>query len=279
MSRLILAVTCLAAAMPAAATTSISTAAFGLRSTVRAINLVGIDVGPLAHVSGSTSPGYSLNGQLASHSSQTGLGINGLTSTGLALGTGLINTAVAANGTAPADTSSGNASAIVDNFSLGLVTTTLGIPTTIISLSASQLRSQTMVERIGNASNLVGSSQFSNLSLGVAGLNILTLGNNAMVGANHVAYNLAGLSIVMNEQVRTGVLGGVERLITNAMRISFNNYLVGGRTLTGDVIIAQSDGQMLIETAEPIPEPATWLQFIAGFGLIGLVSRRRAAVA
>ncbi|OYQ24728.1 hypothetical protein CHU93_15325 [Sandarakinorhabdus cyanobacteriorum] len=292
---LLLAVLLVATAGSAQATTSITTSAFGLHNTVRALGVAGADVGPLAEVSGTTSPGYAVTGEVLSHSSQTGLGVafgdtsapgratsfdlGPLVSTSLNLSAGLIATAANANGTTPLDTSSGDASAVVNNFNLGLVTTTFGTDVPIITLSATQLRSQTQVQRTGITSSLSGSSEFTNLSLAVDGFSIITLGSNASVAANHVVYNLGGLSIVMNEQVSTGVLGGIERFVTNAMRISFNNYLVGGQSLSGDVIIAQSAGQMLIDPGAVVPEPATWLQMILGFGLVGLLARRKLRVA
>lgn len=265
------AVLCLPA-LPAAALTTISSSAFGLSSNVKVINTVGVTVGPVAGVSGTTSPGYTLSGGVASVNSSVGLGVVSLVTAGLQLGTGVINTAASANGTTPVDTSTGSGSAVVNNLGINLFTSLFGVPTTALGLTATTLQSQTQVVRIGDAATLLGQSQFSNLSLSVLGLNVLSLGANATVAPNFLAYDLLGLRILLNEQQLSTDGNGVQTLLTNALRINFNNFLLGGRTLTGDVIVSQSVASIDIDA---VPEPAAWVQLIAGFGALGLVLRRR----
>lgn len=257
---------------PATAATVISSSAFGLSSTVKVINTVGVTVGPIGAVSGTTPPGYANIGGVASANATVDLGVVSLVSAGLQLGTGVIATSASANGTTPADTSAGSASADVDDLNLRLFTSVLGVSTTTLGLTADVLRSQTQVVRIGQSATLLGQSSFSNLSLSLFGLPLLALGADAQVAPNFVVYDLAGLRILLNEQVASTDSNGVQRLLTNAMRISFDNFLLSGRALTGDVIISQSVASIGIDA---VPEPAAWTQLIAGFGVLGLALRRR----
>ncbi|WP_197042155.1 PEPxxWA-CTERM sorting domain-containing protein [Sandarakinorhabdus oryzae] len=261
-------------ALPASATTSITSAAFGLSSTVKVINTVGVTVGPVGAVAGATAPGYAVTGNVASLNTVVDLGVVALVSAGLRLRTGVISTAASANGTTPADTTSGDASALVNNLNISLFTTAIGSPVTALGLTATSLNSQTQVVRIGNATTLQGQSTFSNLALSVLGVPILSLGANATVAPNFLAYDLAGLRILLNEQISGTGPGGVQTLLTNALHISFNNFLLGGRALTGDIIVSQSQASI---SFDPVPEPAAWTQLIAGFGLAGVALRRRRA--
>ena len=269
---LIIGAALLGSAGAAQATVEIATTARGLFSNVRAVGQPLTVVGPLASVSGRTSPGYALSNSLASLATSVGLGtVAGVTAT-LGLNSGAIATAADANGTTPANTTSGSASATVNNLDIGLVTTLLGIPTTVLSLTASQVQSVTSATLSGGLVSLTGQSSFTNLNLNVAGLPILSLGSNAQVAPNFVAYNLNGLTITLNQQ-SASLFDNTRVLITNAIGISFTNYLLDGRSLTGSITVGQSIAEFVGDA--PVPEPASWLQLLAGFGLTGLALRRR----
>lgn len=264
----------LCAAVPAAGATTISTGAYGVFSDVRVLNTVGVTVGPVAAVSGTTAPGYNIDGSVAAVASTVDLGILSLVSAGLQIGTGVILSNASANGTTPLDTSSGSSLVVVDDLAVSLFTRLLGITTTTLGLGADTITSQTQVVRIGEINTLTGQSILSNLNLTVLGIPTLSLGANAQVGPNFVAYDLLGLTVVLNEQIAT-TSGNTQSLVTNAIRIGFNDFLLGGRTLTGNLIIGQSRASITAMPTIAVPEPGVWLQMIAGFGLTGLLVRRR----
>lgn len=256
----------------AIATVEIATTARGLFSNVRAVGQPLTVVGPIASVSGRTAPGYSLTGGVASLSAPVTLGTVSLVTAGLSLTNGVITTAASANGTTPADTSSGSASALVNNLGISLFTSVLGVQTPVLSLTAAQVQSQTSVNLVGQVATLAGQSSFTNLNLAVGGLPILSLGSNAQVAPNFVAYNQNGLTITLNQQ-SASLFDNTRVLITNAIGISFANYLLGGSTLNGTITVGQSIAEISADT--PVPEPATWLQLLAGFVLVGTLARRQ----
>lgn len=252
----------------AAATTSIATSAQGLSSNV------GSGIAPVAAVAGNTAPGYALSGGIASHASLTDLGSSGGTSLFLALNTGAIATSASADGTTPADTSSGSAASALNSVVLALVTTSMGLPTDILRITADQIEAGTSVARLAGGSSLSGSSQFTNLTISLNGVSLLDLAGSQSLAANFVAHDAAGLTITLNEQVRTGSLGSVERLITSAIAVRFTNYMAGGQTLNGLVTLGRAGGDLLIEDV-PVPEPWAWVQMIAGLALVGSWQRRQ----
>ncbi len=267
------ALTCLIGTSAAQATTEIATTARGVFSNVRVVGSPATLVGPIASVSGRTSPGYNLTGSAASLAASVGLGtVSGITAT-LDLISGAIATAASADGTTPADTTTSNASAAVNNLAISLLTGNGGSTTSVLSLTANQVQSQT------NANKLVGlSSQsvFTNLNLMILGGSILTLGSNVQVAPNFVAYDQGGLKVTFNQQFASN-FANTRVLITNAVGINFSNYLLDGRRLNGGVVV----GQSVVEynSTAPIPEPATWAQLLAGFGLAGAAARRRRILA
>jgi uncharacterized membrane protein YczE len=264
-------------ASAAQATVEISTTGRGLFSSVRVVVQPLTSVGPVAPVSGRTSPGYSLNNSVASLAASVGLGtVSGVTAT-LGLNSGAIATAASANGTTPFDTSSGSASAAVDNLDIGLVTSLLGVPTSILSLTAEQVQSLTTVNKVGGVTTLSGQSILSNLNLNVLGAPILTLGSNAQVAPNFVAFNQNGLKVTLNQQFASN-FDNTRVLITNAIGISFTNYLLDGRSLSGTITVGQSLAEFMDSSGDPVPEPASWAQMLAGFGLAGAAARRRRAL-
>lgn len=66
------------------------------------------------------------------------------------------------------------------------------------------------------------------------------------------------------------------KLQNAANSLTFNNFFVRYQSITN---VNQGDsGVGLVETVsfvDPLPEPGTWLQMIAGFGLIGVLLRRQ----
>lgn len=264
-------------ASTAQATVEISTTARGLFSSVRVVGQPLTSVGPVAPVSGRTSPGYALNNSAASLAASVGLGtVSGVTAT-LGLSSGAIATAASANGTTPIDTSSGSASATVSSLDVGLVTSLLGVPTSILSLTAGQVQSVTTVDKLGGTTSFVGGSLFSNLALSVNGSSAFSLGSNAQVAPNFVAFNQNGLKVTLNQQFASN-FDSTRVLITNAIGISFTNYLLDGRSLSGSITVGQSLAEFMDSSGNPVPEPASWAQMLAGFGFAGAAARHRRAL-
>lgn len=280
---------------PAAAVTSITTSGYALASTVKVVNSVGVTVGPLAGTSGTASPAYDNSASVASLDTEVGLGTvttgSGIFAVnvraGLGLDTGLLTSRSTANGASPGDTTAGSGRSQVNDLDVGLFTRTNLLPSiNTLVLSADTITSTTTVALTGNTAVLTGTSVYEDLNLSVLGLLGVNLGANATSAPNNVLLDTLGLRIVLNEQIVGGNGGSMQSLTTNAINIGFNNYLLGGRLLTGNVIIGNSFASIVIDPADPIdppvsgvPEPAVWLQMIAGFGLAGFAMRRRRVAA
>ena len=263
----------------ASAITVISSSAYGLFSDVRVASTVGVTVGPLAPASGQTPSGYNNSNTVLSADASVDLGAVALVTAGLDLSTGVLTSNASANGTLTCCATNGQGTATVNGLSLSLFTdTAITQPISIIGLTGDTLVSQSSVARVGNMAVIAGSSNFTNLDLNVAGLLNFSLGANASALPNTVLLDLLGLRIVLNEQLSTVTSDFDKSITTNAVHISFNDYLVGGRLLRGNVIVAHSEARIVVDPTDgipPLPEPAVWMQLIAGFGLTGAVLRRR----
>jgi hypothetical protein len=263
-----------ALASAAQATLEISTTGRAFTSNVRVVGTSATIVGPVAPITGRTAPGYTLSNSLASFVTNVGLGNQqGVTAT-LSLGSGAIATAASANGTTPADTTNGSASADVNALAISLFTSTGGPPTSILNLTADRVQSLTSGNRTAQATILTGQSVFNNLALSINGNNVFSLASNAQVAANFVVYNQNGLRVILNQQFASDY-DSTRVLITNAIGINFTNHLLDGRSLSGNIVVGQSLGEFVGAASDPVPEPATWVQLMAGFALAGSVARRR----
>ncbi len=269
------------AAQPASAITVISSSAFGISANLSLLQFVNVGIGPVAPVSGGAVPAYSATNSVLSLNETLVLGVPAVLAVNQGIGTGLISTS--ASSPYPA-TPTSTATATVDNLGLALTTKTLiGSPINILSIGATTLSSTTSA----NAQNVLGVTSMSNIAgLTISGVALggLTIDGSLFANAapNTVVFSLAGLSIIANEQITTG--NGTDFLgrTTNALRISFNNFVLGAGLLNGGITIAQSRAEIAgpaIIDIGPIPEPATWLQMIIGFGLAGVALRRKRPVA
>jgi hypothetical protein len=265
---------CLAMPSTALAATNISTSAFGLFGDVGVVAAEAFIIGPVGNVGGSTSPGYNRSA-VSDISLSRSFGALGDVVAGYDLLTDVAASATA-NGTTPLDTSFGQGSATATSVLLDLLTARLGMPAVYnLRLFADSVGSETTVSRIGEVATLTGTSTFSNLDFDVPGLLDFSLGANAQVDPNFIVLEALGLRIILNEQTRTGNGDTSQTLVTNAMRINFSNYTLGGRAISGDLIFAQSRATIDFTPAAAIPEPAIWLQLVVGFGLAGTIVRRR----
>jgi hypothetical protein len=261
--------------MPAAATTSIATSAFALDSNVTGTVTGGTTQAPVAPVSGSTAPGYTQFSNLPGFSRIIDFGSVGAVQTLLSITTGAISSGNGANGTTPQDTTAGWASSDVRNLTLSLYTLEGGTQTNLLDLSLARLFTQSSASRSGNATSLTALSSLSTGQVSVNGSQVISFGNNTRYAANFVAHDVDGLRILFNAQDGGGSFGSPQQLAVSSIYISFTNFIVGGQTLNGDIRIGQADVDMLALPPEPVPEPASWVQLLGGFGVIGLAGRRR----
>lgn len=262
-------------ASSAQATLEISTTARGVFSSVRVVGQPLTSVGPVAPITGRTSPGYNLANSAASLAAIVGLGNQGGVTATLTLDSGAIATAASANGTIPANTTSGSASSDLNNLAISLFTSTGGPTTSILNLTADRVQSVTTGTKVGLVTTMTGQSTFNNLLLSINGNNVFNTGSNAQTAVNFVAYNQSGLKVTLNQQFASS-FDSTRTLITNAVGISFTNYLLDGRSVSGTITVGQSLAEFVsLSPGDPVPEPASWAQMLAGFALAGAAARRR----
>jgi hypothetical protein len=264
-------------ASSAQATLEISTTARGLFSNVRVVGQTATLVGPSVPITGRTSPGYNLANSAASFAASVGLGNqNGVTAT-LTLNNGATATAASANGTSPANTTSGSASSELNNLAISLFTSTGGPTTSIFNLTADRVQSLTTGSKAGQVTTITGQSTFNNLLLSINGNSVFSTGSNAQTAVNFVAYNQSGLRVTLNQQFASS-FDSTRSLITNAIGISFTNYLLDGRSVSGTITVGQSLAEFVgLGPGDAVPEPASWAQMLVGFALAGSAARRRRA--
>lgn len=260
------------AVVPAQAATTISSSAYDLRVNLTLLSLVGVSAGPFSQASGSGSTAYSDSDSFAGVDETLNLGALSLVGVRQTLDTGLLLTS--AQSSLPVQ--SGSARATVNDLSTRLGTVFLGNFTSLLSINASEVVSRSQVGAIGGA-NASGFTSIAGLVISGAALGGLVIDGSAFVNPdpNTILLDLLGLRIVLNEQTPIGAQTATSAGIsTNAIRLIFNSFSIGGGLLSGDVIIAHSEAQ-IGDAVGSVPEPATWVQMILGFGLIGLVARRR----
>lgn len=263
---------------PAHAAMVIDSSAYALSSTLKAANAVLVQVGPLAAAGGSAAPAYSSNAGLATINQNLNLTGFGLLSVHEKLHTGVVHSSASS----PFPVSpTGTASAMINDLDVGLTTQALFAPLlTVLNVSADTIMSTSSVSAVGGLSAF-GSSTIEGLDIGSLSLALggLFIDSSLYVnpGANTVLVDLLGLRIVLNEQVHTGNGTTDIGIATNALRLTFDDFLLGGKLVSGDVIVGHSQASISGYTAPPaaVPEPASWAMLIAGFGLIGGAMRVR----
>ena len=263
-------------AVPAAAVT-VASSAYGLFVNLNVTPAISVGIGPVASVGSTAAPAYNLSNTVLSVNQTLGLGASGLLSFGQGVQTGVI--ATSATSAFPV-TPTGSANATVNNLALGLVATSsvpfVG-PLTLLSIGADTLVSDSSVEGFG-APSATGNATITGLTLGGTALGGLTVDGSLFVNpaANTELLNLLGLRIVLNEQIPSGNNVSTAGITTNAIHVAFTNFLLGTNLLNGDIVVADSRASITGVGAAPgVPEPATWVEMVAGLGLVGLVARRR----
>ncbi len=252
------------------AVTSVSSGAYGLGATLDVLNFVGVGVGPIDSVSGSAPGAYSNSATVLSVADTLGLGI--------VANQGLNTGVIVSSASSPFPGSpTGTATSTVNNLGTSL-SSLLG--SSFLSLGATTVTSTSSVNGVGSLSAF-GSTQIVGLTVTGSALNGLTI-NGSLYGnpaPNTVLFSLAGLTILLNEQIPSGNGTTSDGIQTNAIDIIFNNFaLTGGLTaslLSGNIIVAHSQADIFGPATLPVPEPATWLELLGGLAIVGSVARRR----
>jgi len=238
-----------------------------LRSTVN------VTVAPVVPVAGEAAPNYDTSGSLLTFNQAATL--VGTPRVGIreTLGTGLL--ATNANGSPLA----AEATATIDDLAFGLDSTLLVLPVSLLKLSATTVQSYSQANSVGGL-DASGHTAIEGLKLSGSALGNFIFDSSLFVNPapNTVVFSLAGLSIVLNEQVASGdgvTFAGIQ---TNAIAVRFNNFALGTGLANGSIIIGHTQATAVAGTPSvPVPEPAAWAVLLLGFGAIGCVLRGRQA--
>jgi uncharacterized repeat protein (TIGR01451 family) len=230
LAALALVATLCAAALPAAAQAP-SSSAVGESIDLRLVPLLGggipVHSAPQAFASGSAPPAYDVAASRLSLTVGTPL-------TGTVLTTSLLNAHAASSGTPP---SGAAADASVHRANLTLVG---ALP--LLTLAAEEIRSSAALSGpCAGTPTPAGSTTLVNLRLGGslgAGLAV-----NGAVAPNTVLLDLAGIRVVLNEQIST-TSGATTRFTVNAVHVSARGAVTALGVLSGDVILSQSSAQL-----------------------------------
>jgi hypothetical protein len=253
-----------------ATVTSISSNATDLKV---ALNVATINAGvTTGTASGTAAPAYNVSNTFVAANQSLGLG----TVLGNALSQNLSTGVMTASAqSAFPVTPTGSANATVNNLGLGLALN-LGLLGTsnLFSLGSTAITSTTTFD----GSNFIGVSSIADLTLSnLLGSISFDAGLFASSAANRVLVDILGLKITLNEQIGSDITAGgitTQSLTTNALHVVYNGFaLANGSLLNGDIIVGQS--QVSATQAAAVPEPATWVMSILGFGMIGGMLRRQ----
>ena len=123
----------------------------------------------------------------------------------------------------------------------------------------------------------LGSSDIEGLTVTGLALGGITINGSAYAHAapNTVLLNLAGLEIILNQQIPSGDGISSAGMETNAIVVEFTNFALGAGLLNGDIIVAHSAANITGAPVIGTPEPSTWALMLIGFGGIGATVRGR----
>jgi hypothetical protein len=157
-----------------------------------------------------------------------------------------------------APTPTGTASATIEDLSVGLAP--------FLSLTATTISSESTVSGTGPLT-ATGATNIEDLV--ISGSLIGTpITFSGVPSANDVIFNSDGLTVALNLQVPSGDGARTAGIITDALAISFNGFPSGLNIVNGFIVVDNSQASITV------PEPATWIEMLVGFGAIGFLALR-----
>ncbi len=255
-------------ASPAGATVIfVGSSAYDVEVDLTILGGVTATIGPFVQAAGFAPPAYSFIDTLASASATADLktgGVLPLTLATVGVSTGLVAASASSPWPSPPTTTG---SSTVDDLSLALRTVGI-LPITILDVTATTITSTSTASAAIEPYTATGSSSIEDLRIsGTALLSPIDILGTVTPAPNDVILNLAGLTITLNQQIKTVIPGGIA-IETNAIAIDFSNFVLGTGLVNGDIIVANSFAS--------VPEPATWAEMLAGFGAVGFLMLGRA---
>ncbi len=177
---------------------------------------------PVPAVSGSAPPDFNLSQTAASASLSLG-------SLGTVLSTGVL-TVTASSALASNQT---NASATTNG--LSVTVDPAGALPTVLALNATEVRATATAQCVGGNVTVSGTTTLVGAQLSVLNAAFVGLASNPTPNTVVPIVGLAGVSIILNEQIVTA-----NQITVNAIHIRFLNLPVGADFLTGDIIVSQA---------------------------------------
>ena len=237
---------------PARALTSANSEAVGVEANLTLLPLLGpgipITLGPLpAGVSGSGTAPYSVSNSVLSASLSP-------PSTGQILSTGLLIGTASATVPAPEQA---DGSATVNNLLVDIVG---NLVTPLIDLSATTVQSTAMATGTCAASMLSasGTTTLASASISVLGAAAVGISANPAPNTSLLPGVLGPLGIVitLNEQILSGDGVTFRGITVNAIHINLSGSVLAGiGLLSGDIVIAQSQAEVVCMNAAPTQTP------------------------
>jgi hypothetical protein len=220
-----------------------SGSAFGISINLRVLPLLGngvpVQVNPQPMVAGTAAPAFDQSAQLPALVVST-------VATGRLLANGLLlvhaTSAVPGADTAEADATADHLALSVPG-NLPLLTVGADVVGSTVAISGS----------CSNGLTMTGGSTLAGLHLGGSLGAALGLSPGVSPPPNTVLLNVAGLRLVVNEQIPSAA-PGVRGMTVNALHLSASNAPIAGLgLLTGDLVIAQSHAEMRCPNVQPPP--------------------------
>lgn len=235
-------------------------------ATLLGLPLANVSVGPTPVSSGTAPSPYVISNSVVSLNTGPGslLGIEA----------GLLN----ADASSDVDGSDGAKFASASASVLDIGIDALGL----VGLNLEAVKSTASVSGDFGALAAAGETLLAGAALSVAGIPIALIDIPAPNTAVDLSVlGLVGVSLLLNEQILTG--NGIDSigLAVNAIHLSFNAFVLGLASVTGDIIISHAQAQIAAMpgqvAAPPLPEPGTLALMGSGFAILGWKSRRKTA--